>query len=604
MRIRKLLPVLCMALGLTMAAPLAAGATGNTDAGTVSGTTQDTQTTNATGWHENDEDGSRYYTINGKIVTGFQWIANSTGQKNLYYFNPDTGLLLQSKAAGRIKIGNDYYYTFGPTGNCAIATTQGWIRTEGNSKAYYVSGPSNNGKLLANQVAKIGKLYYGFNKYGQRWAAEGRRRLGTKVYYVTSGGFLRANKWQKIKIGGVTRSYYFNSQGEMTGLCKRVVNNKTLYYQVDATKSNYPLQSVGWHKDYLNRQYYVTSIYRLAIGFKKIDGNIYYFNTNNGMLVTKRWIISNRKAYYATKTGAIQTGWYRLNSKQYYADSTGARVTGLQTINSKTYYFNAAGVVQTGWKTLNGKRYYFAPNFSGTSYGMARTGWFNLNNNIYYANADGSLVTGWVLYNNNRYYLDPNNGGAAIRGKTVSIGGVTYTFDSEGRQTNWVPDGAYSIKVDRQRNMVAIYKGSYLVKVFLCSTGLNNATPTGTFRLLDKLSIHELNGPTWGYYCSHITSDILFHSLPGNAPSHYAFPAHKYNLLGQQASQGCIRLRMGDAYWLYKNVPTGTTVTVGDYIIPSSVTKPTYQTIPENLTVDPTDPTDATNRRYAPDYTG
>ena len=72
MRIRKLLPVLCMALGLTMAAPLAAGATGNTDAGTVSGTTQDTQTTNANGWHKNDEDGSRYYTINGKIVTGFQ----------------------------------------------------------------------------------------------------------------------------------------------------------------------------------------------------------------------------------------------------------------------------------------------------------------------------------------------------------------------------------------------------------------------------------------------------------------------------------------------------------------------------------------------------
>ena len=127
MRIRKLLPVLCMALGLTMAAPLAAGATGNTDAGTVSGTTQDTQTTNATGWHNNDEDGSRYYTINGKIVTGFQWIANSKGQKNLYYFNPDTGLLRQSEAAGRIKIGNDYYYTFGPKGNCAIATTQGWI---------------------------------------------------------------------------------------------------------------------------------------------------------------------------------------------------------------------------------------------------------------------------------------------------------------------------------------------------------------------------------------------------------------------------------------------------------------------------------------------
>ena len=89
-------------------------------------------------------------------------------------------------------------------------------------------------------------------------------------------------------------------------------------------------------------------------------------------------------------------------------------------------------MIQTGWKTLNGKRYYFSPAYSGTSFGMARTGWFNQDNNIYYANADGTLLTGWVLYNNNRYYLDPGNGGAAVRSKTVSIGGITYTFDSTG----------------------------------------------------------------------------------------------------------------------------------------------------------------------------
>ena len=34
---------------------------------------------------------------------------------------------------------------------------------------------------LPTRLQKSGKLYYGFNKYGQRWAAEGRRRLGTKV---------------------------------------------------------------------------------------------------------------------------------------------------------------------------------------------------------------------------------------------------------------------------------------------------------------------------------------------------------------------------------------------------------------------------------------
>ena len=353
MRIRKILPVLCMALGLTMAAPLAAGATGNTDAGTVSGTIQNTQSASATGWHYNT-DGTRTYTVDGQTVTGFQWIANSQGTKLLYYFQPD-GKLFQYENAGRIKIGNDYYYTFGKNGNYAIASSQGWIRTSSNSRAYYVSGPSNNGRLLANQVAKIGKFYYGFNSYGQRWTKEGRRRLGSKVYYVTSYGFLRTNKWQSIKIGGVTRSYYFNSQGEMTGLCKRVVNNKTLYYQVDTTKGYYPLQTVGWHKDYLNRKYYVTSLRRLATGLKKIDGKIYYFNKNNGMLVTGRWIISNKKAYYSNKNGVIQTGWYSVNSKKYYGNSSGARVTGLQHIDNKTYYFNAAGVIQTGWKKLNGK---------------------------------------------------------------------------------------------------------------------------------------------------------------------------------------------------------------------------------------------------------
>ena len=51
---------------------------------------------------------------------------------------------------------------FGPNGKLCHRFRTGLIRTGNNSRAYYVSGPSNNGKLLANQVAKIGKLYYGF----------------------------------------------------------------------------------------------------------------------------------------------------------------------------------------------------------------------------------------------------------------------------------------------------------------------------------------------------------------------------------------------------------------------------------------------------------
>lgn len=586
MRIKKLLPVLCMAFGLTMAAPMAVGATGD-NTGTQTTTPQLKE-----GWNYN-ANGSRYYVEKGKKVTGFHWIANSEGVKLLYYFQPD-GINLKP-AAGRVKIAGKNYYNYGPNGNFAFVTRQGWL----NNKTFYCQGPEKNGELLTNTTAKIGKLYYGFNQYGQRWVKEGRRRLNGKVYYVLKGGFLRTNKWQEMKIYGVTRSYYFNARGEMTGLAKSVVNSKTLLYHVDP-KTYKTQKTAGWYKDSQGRTYYVTSIRgRMATGFKNIDGKRYYFSPSNGVLYTNRWIIVNKKAYRADKNGAIVTGWYQMGSKRYYARNDGARVTGLQKINGYTYYFKANGVLQTGWKVIDGKRYYFSPSGSGTSLGMARTGWFNVSGKTYYANSDGTLVTGWLTYNGNRYYLDPNAKGAAVKGKSATIDGLYYTFDSEGRLTNWSPSGSYSIRVDRQRNMVVIYKGGYPVKTFLCSTGLNNATPTGTFSILDKLYMHELNGPTWGFFCSHLTDSILFHSLPGSGPSRDAFPAHKYNLLGQQASEGCIRLRMGDAYWIYSNCPVGTPVTIGDWIIPSSISKPVYQTIPEYLTIDPTDPYDSTNRIYA-----
>ena len=41
------------------------------------------------------------------------------------------------------------------------------------------------------------------------------------------------------------------------------------------------------------------------------------------MLVTNRWIISNKKAYRSNKNGVIQTGWYTVSSKKYYGDSNG-----------------------------------------------------------------------------------------------------------------------------------------------------------------------------------------------------------------------------------------------------------------------------------------
>ena len=92
----------------------------------------------------------------------------------------------------------------------------------------------------------------------------------------------------------------------------------------------------------------------------------------------------------------------------------------------------------------------------------------------------------------------------------------------------------------------------------------------------------------------YVEHPVPFHPIA--AAQQAVPPAYKYNLLGQQASEGCIRLRMGDAYWIYQNCPIGTPVTIYDSSDPGPLGKPTYKKIPASMTVDPTDP------QYASQY--
>lgn len=72
---------------------------------------------------------------------------------------------------------------------------------------------------------------------------------------------------------------------------------------------------------------------------------------------------------------------------------------------------------------------------------------------------------------------------------------------------------------------------------------------------------HTLFGGVYGQYCTHITGDILFHSVPyltrgDNASLEY----WAYDQLGSTASAGCVRLTTADAQWIYYNCPAGTQV--------------------------------------------
>ncbi len=157
----------------------------------------------------------------------------------------------------------------------------------------------------------------------------------------------------------------------------------------------------------------------------------------------------------------------------------------------------------------------------------------------------------------------------------------------------------YWIKVNYTANTVTVYEkdesGNYTVpvKAMICSTGA--ATPTsGVYHTPQKARWGLLIGPSWGQYCTRITGQILFHSVPYDQQSEDTLHTVYYDRLGITTSLGCIRLTVADAKWLYDNCPIGTSVEFYSSSDPGPLGKPTAMKIsgygePLNRW-DPTDP--------------
>lgn len=160
----------------------------------------------------------------------------------------------------------------------------------------------------------------------------------------------------------------------------------------------------------------------------------------------------------------------------------------------------------------------------------------------------------------------------------------------------------YYIMVNRQMNTVTIYTvgadGNYSspYKAMVCSTGRqNHATPTGTFAIYGGKSpwTYMVDG-TYGQYSSRFNGHYLFHSVCYRSANPSTLITEEYNLLGNVASLGCVRLQTADAKWIYDNCATGTLVTVYDSPDPGPLGKPErfIDTITPELENgwDPTDP--------------
>ena len=172
---------------------------------------------------------------------------------------------------------------------------------------------------------------------------------------------------------------------------------------------------------------------------------------------------------------------------------------------------------------------------------------------------------------------------------------------AEHTSSNGLP---YYLMVNRACNTVTVYtldeNGYYTVpyKAMVCSTGrTGHRTPLGTFNLGDKNRWGYMVDGSWGQYTSRIHNSYLFHSVCYRRNDPSTLMTEEYNLLGEVASLGCVRLQVADAKWIYDNCGRGTYVTIYDGSVPGPLGKPetvVYTITPElDNGWEPTDPGEA-----------
>lgn len=125
----------------------------------------------------------------------------------------------------------------------------------------------------------------------------------------------------------------------------------------------------------------------------------------------------------------------------------------------------------------------------------------------------------------------------------------------------------FNILVDKSQNTLMLKTGSEeIIKTYTVSTGANNSTPAGTFKIVDKIP-----NPPWFKPGSEkpipagSPENILgTRWLALSLPSYGIHGTTDPQSLGKQVTQGCVRMSNSDVEELYTIVPVGTEVTIID----------------------------------------
>ena len=122
----------------------------------------------------------------------------------------------------------------------------------------------------------------------------------------------------------------------------------------------------------------------------------------------------------------------------------------------------------------------------------------------------------------------------------------------------------FSITVVKSQNRLMLKANEEVFKTYIVSTGLNNSTPVGNFKIINKLV-----NPTWFKAGAVVPAgspeNILGTRWLGiNVPSYGIHGTTMPQDLGKQVTAGCVRMANSDVEELYTIVPVGTEVAIVD----------------------------------------
>ena len=332
-------------------------------------------------------------------------------------------------------------------------------------------------------------------------------------------------------------------------------------------------------------------------GYQRCGDYWYYFEKETGAIIDGWKYVKKDKAAVNYKTGGTYTfkaGWHFFDSQGHHFKK------GLyDTPDKGTQYFNAYGVRKVGYIQIDGKWYHFkketgmdkgivylsAKTVNGTTFGKGyhyfntTTGvhvtnaWADFEGNRYRLGNNGAALTGWQKLDGAYYHFTTK--GVMEKNKTVSgvalgangrpsVSGAQVEMmlkvQSISSRTGWL---CCTDKDNHRAGFFKGYKGNWtLVRYWPVAVGAwyqgRSKTPSGTYRVAYKQ--YRMTHLTSFYYVSWTSAGVGYHSKLYSINVYSPNNPIVDNSMAVHVTNGCMRLDLNNAKWVYDTVPNNSAV--------------------------------------------